>query len=81
MKGHFGAWWRAVRDMVAWLDDLPAARRSVQATRAVGDRNLLVSAPLLVRADLVGGGVGRLVKRAYDGWLGWYWAMARRLVS
>jgi GT2 family glycosyltransferase len=81
VKGHLGAWCRAAIDLLRWLPELPAARRTVQSTRRVRDRDLLVSAPLLVRADLAGGGAGRLVKRLYDAWLGAYWAVARRLVS
>ena len=79
--GHLGAWWRAVRDLLGWLPSLPAARRSVQTARVVGDRDLLVGAPLLVRDDLVGSGAGRALKRVYDRWLGAYWAIARHLVS
>lgn len=80
-KGHLGAWWRAVRDLVAWLPDLPSERRRVQATRTARDGDLLVSAPLLVREDLLGGGVGRALKAAYDAWLRAYWTLARHLVS
>ncbi len=80
-SGHVGAWWRAVRDLVSWLPKIPAARRAVQATRTARDRDLLVSAPLLVREDLVGEGAGRRFKRAYDRWLAAYWAAARHLAS
>ena len=80
-KGHFGAWWNAVRDLAAWLPDLRTSRRSVQATRAIRDRDLLVCAPLIVRRDLIGGGLGTSMKRAYDVWLSAYWALARHLIS
>lgn len=80
-KGHLGAWARAVRDLAGWLSDLPVERRLVQATRRARDRDLLVSAPLLVRADLVDGAVPRFAKRLYDAWLSAYWAVARHLVS
>jgi GT2 family glycosyltransferase len=80
LKGHFGAWWKALRDLAAWLPALPAIRRAVQATRTVGDRPLLVAAPLVVRDDLLTGHAGP-IKRVYDGWLHVYWRMARHLVS
>ena len=79
-KGHLGAWWRAVRGIARWMPEIGPARRAVQQTRKVGDRRLLVSAPLLVRDDLVGGEIGRLVKRGYDAWLSAYWAVARLLI-
>ncbi len=80
-KGHLGAWWQAVSDLVRWLPSVPESRRAVQRTRLVRDRDLLVSEPLLVRDDLMGGSVGRALKRLYDGWLSMYWAAARHLVS
>jgi GT2 family glycosyltransferase len=80
-KGHFGAWWKALRDLLSWLPVLGPSRRAVQASRRVADRDLLVSAPLVVRQDLVGGGVGQTLKRAYDLWLSAYWGVARHLLS
>jgi GT2 family glycosyltransferase len=80
-KGHLGAWWQAARDIVQWLPSVPGERRAVQRTRTARDRDLLVSDPLLVREDLIGGGAGRALKRLYDGWLSAYWALARHLVS
>jgi hypothetical protein len=50
-QGHFGAWWKAMRAIVGWLPRIRVIRRAVQATRTVRDRDLLVSAPLLVRPD------------------------------
>jgi GT2 family glycosyltransferase len=80
-KGHARSWWDAVRDLWRWLPELRSARALVQRLRTVPDRRLLVSAPLLVRPDLVGGGIARLAKRAYDAWLAAYWAVARHVAS
>lgn len=80
-KGHLGAWWQALRDIIGWLPTVPGERRAVQRTRVVRDRDLLVSEPLLVREDLMGGHLGRSLKRLYDGWLSTYWLVARHLVS
>lgn len=81
VKGHLGAWIKALRDLIAWLPGIGAVRRATQRTRAVRDRDLLVSAPLVVRGDLVGAGIGRTLKRAYDAWLNAYWGIARHLLS
>jgi GT2 family glycosyltransferase len=80
-KGHLGAWWRAVRDIVKWIPTIGPARRAVQESRTIGDRQLLVSAPLLVREDLVGGRAGGFMKRSYDKWLKTYWAVVRQFIS
>jgi len=80
-KGHAGAWWQALKGLVSWLPTLRAERRVIQGTRKVGDRDLLLSAPLIVRQDLVGGAIGQVMKRSYDAWLGAYWRLARHLLS
>jgi GT2 family glycosyltransferase len=79
-KGHAGAWFKALRDLIAWLPAIGGSRSATQRTRTVADRQLLVSAPLVVRADLVGGGAGGTLKRAYDAWLRAYWGIARHLL-
>jgi GT2 family glycosyltransferase len=80
-KGHLGAWWQALRDIVKWIPAIGPARRAVQKSRNVGDRQLLVSAPLLVREDLADGRISGLMKRGYDRWLRAYWAVARQFIS
>jgi GT2 family glycosyltransferase len=80
-KGHVGSWWTAVKGLWSWMPTLPAERHVFQTMRTVRDRDLLVDAPLVVRADLVGGSVGRAAKRLYDGWLHLYWRLARHLIS
>jgi GT2 family glycosyltransferase len=81
VKGHFGAWWTAVKGLWSWMPTLPRERRAFQEMRTVSDRKLLLNAPLIVRADLVGGALGRAAKRAYDGWLDLYWRIAQHLLS
>ena len=58
---------------------LPADRAAVRRYRTRGDASLLRDDPLIVRADLVGG--GSFLKRAYDGWLRGYWRIIRPLVQ
>jgi GT2 family glycosyltransferase len=81
VRGHLGTWWQALKELVSWMPTLRAERRTIQGIRTVRDRDLLEYGPLLVRSDMVGGGVGRVLKQAYDAWLGAYWAMARQLLS
>jgi GT2 family glycosyltransferase len=80
-KGHWGPWRQAVRELRPWLRTLRAERAVIQGMRRVPDRDLLEVAPLIVRADLVGGGVGQVAKRLYDTWLRVYWGLARRCLS
>jgi GT2 family glycosyltransferase len=80
-RGHLGVWWQALKELISWMPTLGAERRVIQGIRTVRDRDLLEYGPLLVRQDLVGGGVGQALKRAYDAWLGAYWAVARHLLS
>lgn len=81
IKGHFGAWWTAIKGLWSWLPTLPRERRAFQTMRVRRDRDLLLCAPLIVRADLVGGSMGRMAKRTYDTWLSAYWWVARHLIS
>ncbi len=80
-KGHFREWRQAVRELRPWLRTLRAERAVIQGMRQRPDRDLLQVAPLIVRADMVGGGVGQLAKRLYDTWLALYWRVARLLLS
>jgi GT2 family glycosyltransferase len=81
VRGHLGVWWQALKELISWLPTLRAERRVIQGIRTVRDRDLLEYGPLLVRPDIVGGGVGQALKRGYDAWLGAYWAVARHLLS
>jgi GT2 family glycosyltransferase len=81
IRGHLGVWWQALRELISWMPTLRAERRVIQGIRTVRDRDLLEYGPLLVRPDIVGGGLGQALKRAYDAWLGAYWAVARHLLS
>ena len=81
VTGHLADWWRALQGLRAWLPQLGEDRRVIQDRRKVRDRDLLTDAPLIVRQDMVGGGGGQLLKRAYDGWLRGYWSLATHLLS
>lgn len=76
-KGHFKEWRQAVRELRPWLSTLKAERAVIQGMREVPDSAILQVAPLIVRADMVGGSAGQMAKRLYDGWLALYWRVAR----
>lgn len=80
-KGEAGAYVTAVRSVRTMLRGLSRDRREVLAYRRVHDREILGAAPLVVRADVVGGSLSRLAKRAYDAWLMAYWRVASFLLA
>ncbi len=79
LRGHLGSWLRAVVGLCRLAPALPSDRAAVRRYRTRGDASLLRDDPLIVRADLVGG--GSFLKRAYDGWLRGYWRIIRPLVQ
>lgn len=79
-KGHFGAYRRALRELRPWLKTLRQERREIAAFRKRPDGDLFIASPLVIRQDFVGGGVGMVVKNAYDLWLRAYWAVIRPLL-
>ncbi|MEO7191066.1 MAG: glycosyltransferase [Vicinamibacterales bacterium] len=80
-QGHAVAWVQAVAGLLPMLKHLGADRRAVGRTRRVHDRVLLHAAPLVVRAEVVGGRTGQRAKHLYDRWLAWYWRLASALLS
>ncbi len=78
-KGHFRTYLRAVGGLIAMLPTLPRDRALARRIRKKSDRALLVSAPLVVRADLADG-VLRSGKAAYERCLDAYWHVARRVL-
>jgi GT2 family glycosyltransferase len=79
-KGEGRAWWQALRQLPSLSRGLLADRAQIRAVRAVHDRQLLTAAPLVVREDLAGRGLGRLAKRVYDAWLAGYWRLTSSLL-
>ncbi len=79
-KGHFGAYRRALRELIPWLKTLRAERREIAAFRRRPDGELFIASPLVIRQDFVGGGIGRVIKDAYDLWLRSYWAAIKPLL-
>ena len=80
-KGEFKAYRRAVRELLPWLKTLRAERREIASFRRRHDRELFTAAPLVIRQDVVGGGLGKVLKSAYDVWLRTYWAVISPLLK
>lgn len=75
-NGQAGAYFQAIRNLRGLSRGLAQDRRVVASLRRTHDREILAAAPLVVREDVAGGGLSRVVKRLYDGWLMAYWAVA-----
>jgi len=74
-KGHFGTYLRAIGGLLRMLPALPRDRALVRRIRRVHDRDLLVSAPMVVREDFAEGAIARRGKQSYDGLLIRYWRL------
>jgi len=74
-KGHALTWLRAAGGVVRLLPSLPRDRSLTGRIRRRHDRDLLVSAPMIVRGDLTSSALARRGKRAYDRFLEIYWRM------
>jgi GT2 family glycosyltransferase len=75
LKGHLGTYFRAIGGVLRLLPSLPRDRSFVGRIRRVHDRDLLVSAPMVVRDDLTASGIARHGKKSYDGMLIRYWRL------
>ena len=80
-KGHAGAYARAIGGLIAMLPSLPRDRAFARRIRRKGDRDLLVSAPIVVRDDLASSPLARAGRSAYERWLDAYWRFARRVLA
>lgn len=74
-KGHLLTYLRAIGGVLKLIPSLPRDRSLLARIRRRPDRDLLVSAPMVVRADLAGAGVARRGKAVYDGLLAGYWRL------
>ena len=66
---------------VAFFRELPRSlkkRKQIERSRRARDKDLLVGGPLTISPNLRGSGRPSAVLRALDGWLTWWWGIARR---
>lgn len=78
-RGHGLTWLKAVGGLVALLPSLPRDRALMRRIRRRRDTDVLVDGPMVVRADLAGGPLGRLLD-LYQRALTAYWRLLRRTV-
>jgi len=79
-KGHALTYLRAIGGVIRLLPSLPRDRSLTRRIRRRHDRDLLVSAPIVVRGDLTSSAVARRGKRAYDRALDAYWRAVTKLL-
>jgi GT2 family glycosyltransferase len=77
-KGHGLTYFRAVGGLLAMLPALPRDRALARRIRRRADRDLLVSAPLIVRDDLASSAIVRRGKAIYERFLDAYWKVLKR---
>ena len=74
-KGHLLTYLRAIGGLIALLPTLPRDRALARRIRRRGDRDLLVSAPIVVREDLAKNPFVRGGKAIYERALNAYWRL------
>ncbi len=79
-KGHARVYFRALWGLIRMLPALPADRALARRIRAVPDRDLLISAPMVIRDDLASNFVVRRGKALYERALDGYWALLRAVL-
>jgi hypothetical protein len=78
LQGHLLTYLRAIGGVLRLLPSLPRDRAFIRRIRRVHDRDLLVSAAMVVREDLTASGIARQGKKSYDGMLVRYWRLLTR---
>jgi hypothetical protein len=76
-KGHGWTYLRAVGGLLAMLPALPRDRALARRIRRKADRDLLISAPMVVRDDLAANPIIKNGKALYERVLDAYWALLR----
>ena len=79
-KGHGLTYLRAVGGLLAMLPALPHDRALANRIRVKADRDLLVSAPMVVRGDLVSNALLQRGKALYERLLTAYWNLLKRTI-
>jgi hypothetical protein len=78
-RGHGLTWLKAAAGLLALLPSLPRDRAFVRRIRRRRDTEVLVDGPMVVRSDLAGGALARLLD-LYHRALTAYWRLLRRTV-
>jgi len=78
-RGHLGAWIEAQVELVRLLPETLRARRIVQRSRVVADRDLLIAEPLTLNPGIASRGIGAAVRRTLDAAFCGWWRLVRGL--
>lgn len=79
-KGHLRTYLRAVAGLIVMLPTVPRDRALARRIRKKCDRDLLISAPIVVREDLATSRIMRSGKAAYERCLDAYWHLLTKTV-
>jgi glycosyltransferase involved in cell wall biosynthesis len=79
-RGHAGVWWQAARGFTGGLPAYRRQRRTLQATRRVGDRAMLRDGPLPLTGWVKKGPMARLAVAILQETLRLYWRLVRGFV-
>jgi len=79
-KGHAWTYLRAIGGLLRFVPSLPRDRALARRIRRRHDRDVLTSAPMVVRDDVVGSAAMQRAKGIYDRWLDAYWRLLTRTV-
>ena len=79
-KGHLGTYVKAVGGLIAMLPALPRDRALARRIRRRADRDLLVSAPIVVRDDLAAHPIVKTGKALFERCLDVYWRFLVRVL-
>jgi GT2 family glycosyltransferase len=80
-KGHTWSYVRAIGGLMAMLPALPRDRAFARRIRRRSDRDLLVSAPIVLRDDVASRPLVRAGRTTYERWLDVYWRVVRRVLA
>jgi len=80
-KGHGLTYLRAVGGLLAMLPALPRDRALARRIRRRPDRDLLISAPMVVRDDIASNAIVRRGKAIYERFLDAYWKLLKPVLS
>jgi GT2 family glycosyltransferase len=79
-RGWLGSWLRAAAWIVRNRSRVKSARRDVQRTRTVSDRELLVGGPVPLTPGFCRNPIERAALAALDVWTSWCWRAARGIL-
>jgi len=80
-KGHGWTYLRAVGGLLAMLPALPRDRALARRIRRRADRDLLISAPMVVRDDLAANVIVKHGKTLYERFLEAYWKLLKPILA